>query len=198
MNDPVWGHRSDCCVHNTWQDRLPGSSLVAGRVLLPRALQWVEVVSAWGQSQRPSSAGLPSPWAGRLWGPANVPAPSVGFCFLLLQFWGEKTGGPPVGTAKASCCFPEQESAWGPIGPQGARPPVRVRSRADGACPFPADGRPLYVLRLGQMDTKGLVRALGEEALLRYVSAARWLHFLLCRRGWERTKFLSLQHVSLS
>uniref|UniRef100_A0A8C8BIN0 SEC14-like protein 1 n=1 Tax=Otus sunia TaxID=257818 RepID=A0A8C8BIN0_9STRI len=32
------------------------------------------------------------------------------------------------------------------------------------------DGRPLYVLRLGQMDTKGLVRALGEEALLRYVS----------------------------
>lgn len=31
------------------------------------------------------------------------------------------------------------------------------------------DGRPLYVLRLGQMDTKGLVRALGEEALLRYV-----------------------------
>lgn len=34
-----------------------------------------------------------------------------------------------------------------------------------------ADGRPLYVLRLGQMDTKGLVRALGEEALLRYVSA---------------------------
>ncbi|TWW69618.1 SEC14-like protein 1 [Takifugu flavidus] len=29
------------------------------------------------------------------------------------------------------------------------------------------DGRPLYVLRLGQMDTKGLVRALGEEVLLR-------------------------------
>lgn len=26
------------------------------------------------------------------------------------------------------------------------------------------------MLRLGQMDTKGLVRALGEEALLRYVS----------------------------
>ncbi|KAG8565594.1 hypothetical protein GDO81_012912 [Engystomops pustulosus] len=31
------------------------------------------------------------------------------------------------------------------------------------------DGRPLYVLRLGQMDTKGLVRALGEESLLRHV-----------------------------
>ncbi|CAK6963299.1 SEC14-like protein 1 [Scomber scombrus] len=31
------------------------------------------------------------------------------------------------------------------------------------------DGRPLYILRLGQMDIKGLVRALGEEALLRQV-----------------------------
>lgn len=35
---------------------------------------------------------------------------------------------------------------------------------------FPSlDGRPLYILRLGQMDTKGLVRALGEESLLRHV-----------------------------
>ncbi|XP_041938994.1 SEC14-like protein 1 isoform X1 [Alosa sapidissima] len=31
------------------------------------------------------------------------------------------------------------------------------------------DGRPLYILRLGQMDTKGLVRALGEETILRHV-----------------------------
>ncbi|XP_060748765.1 SEC14-like protein 1 [Tachysurus vachellii] len=30
-------------------------------------------------------------------------------------------------------------------------------------------GLPLYILRLGQMDTKGLVRALGEESLLRHV-----------------------------
>lgn len=34
------------------------------------------------------------------------------------------------------------------------------------------DGRPLYILRLGQMDTKGLVRALGEESLLRHVRTA--------------------------
>lgn len=33
------------------------------------------------------------------------------------------------------------------------------------------DGLPLYILRLGQMDTKGLVRALGEESLLRHVSS---------------------------
>lgn len=45
--------------------------------------------------------------------------------------------------------------------------------------PSLADGRPLYVLRLGQMDTKGLVRALGEEALLRYVSAGGWLGRML-------------------
>ncbi|XP_008562780.1 PREDICTED: SEC14-like protein 5, partial [Galeopterus variegatus] len=31
------------------------------------------------------------------------------------------------------------------------------------------DGRPLYILRLGQMDTKGLMKAVGEEALLRHV-----------------------------
>lgn len=42
-----------------------------------------------------------------------------------------------------------------------------------------ADGRPLYVLRLGQMDTKGLVRALGEEALLRYVSVPNSGYFHL-------------------
>lgn len=34
------------------------------------------------------------------------------------------------------------------------------------------DGRPLYILRLGQMDTKGLVKALGEESLLRHVRPA--------------------------
>lgn len=34
------------------------------------------------------------------------------------------------------------------------------------------DGRPLYILRLGQMDTKGLVRALGEESLLRHVRSS--------------------------
>ncbi|XP_075422265.1 SEC14-like protein 5 [Ascaphus truei] len=31
------------------------------------------------------------------------------------------------------------------------------------------DGRPLYILRLGQMDTKGLLKALGEESILRHV-----------------------------
>ncbi|XP_068099566.1 SEC14-like protein 5 [Hyperolius riggenbachi] len=33
------------------------------------------------------------------------------------------------------------------------------------------DGRPLYILRLGQVDTKGLLKAVGEEAILRHVLA---------------------------
>lgn len=33
------------------------------------------------------------------------------------------------------------------------------------------DGRPLYVLRLGQMDVKGLLKSIGEDGLLKLVSA---------------------------
>ncbi|KAJ8318370.1 hypothetical protein KUTeg_003461 [Tegillarca granosa] len=33
------------------------------------------------------------------------------------------------------------------------------------------DGRPLYILKLGQMDVKGLMKSVGEEALLRHVIA---------------------------
>lgn len=40
-------------------------------------------------------------------------------------------------------------------------------------CVYYIDGRPLYILRLGQMDTKGLVRTLGEETLLRHVRVRR-------------------------
>lgn len=43
------------------------------------------------------------------------------------------------------------------------------------ALPTHKDGRPLYILRLGQMDTKGLMKAVGEEALLQHVSRGRSL-----------------------
>lgn len=33
------------------------------------------------------------------------------------------------------------------------------------------DGRPMYILRLGQMDVKGLMKAVGEEAVLKHVIA---------------------------
>lgn len=38
------------------------------------------------------------------------------------------------------------------------------------------DGRPLYILRLGHMDTKGLMKAMGEDTLLQHVSQGP--HFL--------------------
>ena len=39
-------------------------------------------------------------------------------------------------------------------------------------CFVSLDGRPLYVLKLGQMDTKGLLKAAGEENILHHVSNA--------------------------
>lgn len=80
-------------------------------------------------------------------------------------------GGGPAGggtsRTTAGCGFPAETRV---------RPSLRVLlllgKGADRALLPSPDGRPLYVLRLGHMDTKGLVRALGEEALLRYVSAA--------------------------
>ncbi|KAL1006034.1 hypothetical protein UPYG_G00067050 [Umbra pygmaea] len=48
-------------------------------------------------------------------------------------------------------------------------PPVLTDYYTGGWHHHDKEGRPLYILRLGQMDTKGLVRALGEESLLRHV-----------------------------
>ncbi|XP_048350661.1 SEC14-like protein 5 [Sphaerodactylus townsendi] len=50
------------------------------------------------------------------------------------------------------------------------RPPSLLEEYYTGGWHYQdRDGRPLYILRLGQMDTKGLVKALGEESLLRHV-----------------------------
>jgi hypothetical protein len=38
------------------------------------------------------------------------------------------------------------------------------------------DGRPLYVLKLGQMDVKGLIRSDGEEAILKHVSSSKKMY----------------------
>lgn len=54
-------------------------------------------------------------------------------------------------------------------------PPQKMSLLFSGLCPPPKDGRPLYILRLGQMDTKGLMKAVGEEALLQHVSQGRCL-----------------------
>ena len=43
------------------------------------------------------------------------------------------------------------------------------------------DGRPVYILRLGQMDTKGLLKSVGEDKILKHVSADRYVFYrLLC------------------
>ncbi|CAB1344155.1 unnamed protein product [Coregonus sp. 'balchen'] len=47
------------------------------------------------------------------------------------------------------------------------------------------EGRPLYILRLGHLDTKGLLKALGEEALLRHVL---WINEEGQKRCEENTK----------
>ncbi|XP_063286814.1 SEC14-like protein 5 isoform X2 [Pelobates fuscus] len=52
--------------------------------------------------------------------------------------------------------------AWRP-------PPILEEYYAGGWHYHDKDGRPLYILRLGQVDTKGLMKALGEESILRHV-----------------------------
>ncbi|XP_071975909.1 SEC14-like protein 5 isoform X2 [Engystomops pustulosus] len=48
-------------------------------------------------------------------------------------------------------------------------PPILEEYYAGGWHYHDRDGRPLYILRLGQIDTKGLLKAVGEEAILRHV-----------------------------
>ncbi|KAK6301075.1 hypothetical protein J4Q44_G00291730 [Coregonus suidteri] len=50
------------------------------------------------------------------------------------------------------------------------------------------EGRPLYILRLGHLDTKGLLKALGEEALLRHVL---WINEEGQKRCEENTKIFT-------
>ncbi|KAF6271730.1 SEC14 like lipid binding 5 [Rhinolophus ferrumequinum] len=50
------------------------------------------------------------------------------------------------------------------------RPPALLEEFYAGGWHYQdRDGRPLYILRLGHMDTKGLMKAVGEEALLQHV-----------------------------
>ncbi|KAB0394221.1 hypothetical protein E2I00_005062 [Balaenoptera physalus] len=51
------------------------------------------------------------------------------------------------------------------------RPPALLEEFYAGGWHYQdIDGRPLYILRLGHMDTKGLMKAAGEEVLLQHVS----------------------------
>ncbi|EHH60144.1 SEC14-like protein 5 [Macaca fascicularis] len=50
------------------------------------------------------------------------------------------------------------------------QPPALLEEFYAGGWHYQDIGRPLYILRLGQMDTKGLMKAVGEEVLLRVLS----------------------------
>ncbi|OXB55086.1 hypothetical protein ASZ78_012023, partial [Callipepla squamata] len=64
---------------------------------------------------------------------------------------------------------------------QSWRPPALLDEYYTGGWHYQdRDGRPLYILRLGQMDTKGLVKALGEESLLRHVRSTFISHSRNC------------------
>lgn len=118
---------------------------------------------------------------------------SVAFVFPFTVFWGEGWGSLGRGELGARL---EHGRAGFLVGAVPALTPVLGP---------PADGRPLYVLRLGQMDTKGLVRALGEEALLRYVSAGRGVGLrrgpppssLLGQRDWTGPSSRDSEHLLL-
>lgn len=50
------------------------------------------------------------------------------------------------------------------------QPPVIMKQYYAGGWHYwDKDGRPLYILRLGQIDVKGLMRSVGEEGILRHV-----------------------------
>ena len=44
-----------------------------------------------------------------------------------------------------------------------------------------SDGRPVYILRIGHLDIKGMLRGVGEEALLRHA-------LYICEQGIEKTR----------
>lgn len=60
-------------------------------------------------------------------------------------------------------------------------PPVVTKYFPGGWHHFDRDGRPLYVLRLGQMDVKGFIKSVGEEGLVKLT-----LH--VCEEGLKRAE----------
>lgn len=75
--------------------------------------------------------------AGRLQGPANDLLHQWAFVFTFYNSGGKRPGGPPVGTAEASCCFPEWESAQGPVGLWGRPSPGSGQEQCSRRLSFP-------------------------------------------------------------
>lgn len=60
-------------------------------------------------------------------------------------------------------------------------PPVIKQYFPGGWHHYDKDGRPLYILRLGQMDVKGFIKSIGQEGLMKVT-----LH--VCEEGLKRTE----------
>lgn len=67
-----------------------------------------------------------------------------------------------------------------------ALPPVAKEYFPGGWHHYDKDGRPLYILRVGQLDVKGHIRSIGEEGVLKLT-----LH--LCEEGLRRTEEATLK-----
>lgn len=142
--------------------------------------------------------GAPVTPAGRLQGPANDLLRQLAFVFSFDNPGGKRPGGPPADTAKASCCFPERESVWGPIGPRECPSPGSGQEQCSRRLSFPCR-RPAPLRAPAGADghqRPGEGPRRGGPAEIRECCPLASL--LLCRRAWERTVVLSPQHVSLS
>lgn len=48
------------------------------------------------------------------------------------------------------------------------------------------DGSPVYILRLGQMDVKGLIKAVGEEGIIKQVEKVKSVDKSAKYGGWNK------------
>ena len=136
MNDQMWGHLVRLLCTRHLQDRL--LALFGGRwsgVAAPSPA--VEVRSVRGARARGRAPRARLTPAGRLQGPANDLLHQLAFVFSFYNSGGKRPGGPPVGTAEASCCFPERESAWGPVGLRGRPSPGSGQEQCSRRLSFP-------------------------------------------------------------
>jgi len=86
-------------------------------------------------------------------------------CLIACNPLGSRNGViSPVGLAK----YPSQTLVKALL-PSIVKPTLLIWVCTKG--PGVVDGRPVYILRLGQMDVKGLIKSVGEEGIIKHVSA---------------------------
>lgn len=74
-------------------------------------------------------------------------------------------------------------------------PSVFTKHFPGGWHDFDKDGRPLYILRLGHMDVKGLLKSIGEDGLLKLVSFSYFFLFSLFSKFSLKTNQNQTLHI---